>query len=146
MSHILHKALVTYVLAAMQTFFPTRSRATEYRAVAEAIVQATPDPEDEVQLAAIASLESGYATNARGRLGEIGAWQLMPWRPVPRTLAGQAKEALWRWKAQGRCGYTGEAGRKDGKCPLADNRYLRALLYSREHPFVPPEGTELAER
>jgi hypothetical protein len=153
MSHILHKALVTYVLAAMQTFFPTRSRTAEYRAVAEAIVTGAPDPTgiDEVQLASIGSFESGYATHAWSKdgLGCYGVWQICPFPrlPIPRTLTGQAREALRRWNI-GRCFYTGEANRRDGRCPLADERYFRALDYVTAHPFVAPaeDETELAER
>jgi hypothetical protein len=110
---------------------------TNYKRVADAIVRATPDHEDQVQLAAIGSFESGFYTQALGKLGEVGVWQLMPQKghPIPRSLVGQAREALRRWKEQGRCGYTGETNRRDGTCPLADHRYLRAFLWSYKHPF-----------
>jgi hypothetical protein len=139
MTPILHKALVVYVLAAMNFWLPMpRWRAAEYHKVAEAIVDATPDPEEEIQLAAIGSLESGYSVSARGKLGEIGVWQHLPMKgfPVPKSLVGQAKLAVYKWFKMGRCSYTGESNRADHKCPLADNRYLRAFDYSRTHPFV----------
>ena len=127
-----------YVLAAMCAWIAPRDwQRHDYDLIAQAIVDATPDPEDEIQLAAIASYESRFAVHAVGKLHEQGPWQLLG--RVPPTLTGQAKEALRRWKTQGRCSYTGEANRADGKCPLADHRYLRARLWSYQHPFTGEE-------
>jgi hypothetical protein len=130
----MHAALVAYVLVAMMSWIPPHpSQLAEYRQIAEAIVDATDDPEDEIQLASIASYESRFSIRARGKLGEVGAFQLLG--RAPRTVRGQAVEALRRWKQQGRCGYTGEAS-KAPDCPLATRRYLRAFEWSYAHPFV----------
>jgi hypothetical protein len=144
----LHAALVAYVLKAMCFWCPpAHHQMHEYTEVAKAIVEATPNPEDEIQLASIGSFESGYATHAWSKdgLGCYGVWQICPFPrlPIPRTLTGQAREALRRWNI-GRCFYTGEANRRDGRCPLADERYFRALDYSRKHPFVPPANDVVA--
>jgi hypothetical protein len=127
--------LYGWVLLAMVTWCPTRSlwRFVGYQRVAAAIVAASPDPEDASDLAALASLESGYDVTARGRHAEVGAWQLMPPQPCARLdIDCQAREALSRWKA-GACLYTGEPW--DGPCPLAHNRADRATIWRAAHPL-----------
>jgi hypothetical protein len=149
----IHKALVVYILAAMNHWVPaSHGRQSQYADVAEALVTGTDEsPDDALQLAAIGSFESGYSTGAVGRLGEIGFLQIRPfydgplscspWSAHPNTkcsLVQQVRIGLYRWKNQGRCGYTGETNRADRTCPLADHRYLRAFDYAYRHPFVAP--------
>jgi hypothetical protein len=65
-----------YVLAAMCAWIAPRDwQRHDYDLIAQAIVDATPDPEDEIQLAAIASYESRFAVHAVGKLHEQGPWQ-----------------------------------------------------------------------
>lgn len=141
----LHQALVAYVLAAMNAWIPAQSNPHgDYKVVAEAVVGATEDPEEALELASVSSYESGFCTRARNpRSGAKGAFQLLGGR-IPQTVSGQAKEALRRWREQGRCGYTGEA-RTAPVCPLADERYYRAFMWSYRHPFVAPAVTVAEE-
>jgi hypothetical protein len=155
----LHAALVAYVLTAMCSWLPMRHWQTlDYQIIAEAsVTAASEDPEDAIQLVAIASFESRFAVTAHGKLGEIGAFQLRPfftkpascapWSEHPMTTCTpteQARMALYRWKTMGRCSYTGEAPASE--CPFADHRYLRAFDYSYAHPFVPPSQEVVAAR
>ncbi len=147
-----------YVRAAMTEWIPPAAyQETEYRQIADAIATAAPNPEDAIQLAAIASFESRFAVKALGKKNEIGFLQIRPFfdRPVSCapwsehpttkcTLVEQARIGLYRWKVLGRCSYTGETSTAP-LCPLADHRYLRALDYLHAHPFIQPEG-EVAAR
>jgi hypothetical protein len=131
---------VAWVLSAMFAFArPAPYQREAYVAIASAIVASTDDEESWIELASIGGYESGYAIHAWSRDGRgcYGVWQLCA--PVPKALPQQAREALRRWREQGRCGYTGEANRRDGRCPLADERYLRARLWLYEHPFTREE-------
>ena len=133
--------LLAFVLAAMTSWIPPRaSQRAEYDAIAHAIVAATQDPDDAIQLAALASYESRFDTHARNRRsGARGAWQLLgrsrhDYRTGRNgTLVEQAREALRRWHL-GMCLYTGET-RRAPDCPLASERYARALQWLYAHPF-----------
>jgi hypothetical protein len=57
-------------------------------------------PSECLRLMNIAALESGFRRDARGKLGECGAWQILD---GPCT----AKEALRRMRVQGMLGYIG---------------------------------------
>ena len=153
--------MMTYVLAFMFFYFPPRDlrQGREEQQIAKAIVVASLDENDALWLASVASFEGSYRIGARGKLGEIGPWQLMPpprARAVPRDLVGQAREALARWRLLGPCGYTGEptawglkkarrpgAGPEDDleglakNCPLAFHRLMRAKAWRAAHPFNP---------
>lgn len=142
--------LLAYVFASMVDFIAPSARnipqLTRYVLIADAIVHATNDPEDAVQLASITSFESRFAIEATGKRGERGPWQLMA--PAPVALRDQAKEALRRWKVQGACGYTGEATVQNqtdlSKCPLARHRIERAQRWLDAHPFVRREPDTVA--
>jgi hypothetical protein len=136
--------LYTYLLLAMMAWIPPQSakHASEERAVAHAILQASPDTLDRLLLASLGAFEGSYRIGARGKLGEIGPWQLRPppvGRAVPRDLEGQAREALYRWKTLGPCGYTGEGAKGPSHgmkgCPMAEHRFNRAVTWWAAHPL-----------
>ena len=137
--------LYEWILSAMLAWSPPNpcnvAQLRGYVAIASAIDSATDDPDEAALLASIAYYETGRTFNAspqlKGKAGERGPWQLMPWSPVPKTLDGQAKEALSRWKLQGPCGYTGEARNAKSVCPLAHHRMDRAASWAAQHPFRP---------
>lgn len=134
----LHAALVLHALRFMVAVLPPHGGAqrAEYRAIAEAIVDATPAPDDEIQLASIAADESRFTVHALNRRsGARGPFQLLGGH-IPRGLAAQAREALRRWKI-GMCFYTGETLQAPD-CPLASIRYGRAVAWSYAHPFEAP--------
>src|SRR5208282_6601363 len=134
--------LLSYVFSAMVAWMPPKPtdtrRLLEMEHVAVAIVRATRDrehaPQDALWLASVGALEGSYRIGARGKLGEIGPWQLLPpplGRAVPKSLEGQAREALARWKELGPCGFTGEGrGKTLDACPLAFHRVRRALAWA----------------
>jgi hypothetical protein len=151
-------ALALYVFANMMNWFVFPDRVSERRktelkeiavAIADAseVVQTTECNGDVVCTAGWATneshLESGWDKNARGRDGEIGAFQLMPppkGGPVPIGLEAQAIEAIRRWNLQGPNGFTGEGvacAKEFGICPLALNRQLGGAIYVASHPFLP---------
>jgi hypothetical protein len=142
--------MIHYILAFMLFYFPATSARVwnEEVKIAKAIVDVSMDENEALLLASIASFEGSFRVGARGKMGEIGPWQLMPpprARAVPRDLAGQAREALARWRVLGPCGFTGEnAGRNPRTltelskvCPLAFHRQMRAEAWRAAHPFNP---------
>ncbi len=142
--------LLVYVLFAMFTWMPFASSSVQRSLVREheeiqialAIVQVSLDENDALLLASLGFFEGSYRIHARGKLGEIGPWQLRPppyGRSVPKDLVGQAREALYRWRVLGPCGYTGESARGPSNgvkgCPLAEHRLKRAENWRATHPF-----------
>ena len=100
-------------------------RGHEYASIAKVIERTCgQDSWCDAVLISVGHHESGYKIRARGKLGEVGPWQLLGANPAMR-LTDQAKEAWRRWTVQGAEGYTGE-----GKCPcpLAVNRRLLAAI------------------
>jgi GNAT superfamily N-acetyltransferase len=159
--------LIAYVFANMLAWFIHPEHLSEWRranlreiavAIADAslVVQTTECDGDAACTAAWLTneshLESNWDKNALGRSGEIGAFQLMPpprGRAVPKTLEGQAEEAVRRWNLQGPNGFTGErwpCAREFGICPLALNRQLGGALYFASHPFVPAPSSSFLAR
>jgi hypothetical protein len=99
------------------------ARLHELAAIAKVTADASASREDAGLLVAIGYFESGFVIRARGRMGELGPWQLMP--PAPAKLREQAKEALRRWKVLGPCGYAGE---RAPDCPLGYHRRLLGAM------------------
>ena len=140
-------SLFAYVFAAMVAWMPPAqndvARLKELERIAQAITRVTWKHEhattEALWLASVGAFEGSYRVAARGRMGEVGVWQLMPpplGRAVPKDLEGQAREALARWKELGPCGYTGEGrGKALDACPLAFHRVRRALAWAEEHPL-----------
>lgn len=129
-------SLFGYVLAAMLAMLPTRSAARfeEYEEIALAIVEATSDADDALDLVAFGRMEGSFVRRACGKLGEVGVWQLMPPQPCAIEDVGcQAKEALRRLREQGACGYAGEDWR--GDCPKGRRRRNLATVYRALHPW-----------
>lgn len=105
-----------------------------YAAIAWVIAHEARTPDDAAVLAAIGFYESGYSPQAVGKMGEIGVWQLMgpPYAATPpKTLRGQAREALRRWHEQGPCGYAGEPVTH---CVKGRNRALLAAMLRAAYP------------
>jgi hypothetical protein len=135
--------LVAWIFAAMVVWCPPSpvnvAQLGTYVRVAVAIARASDGVDDASLLASIGSFESQYHPKARGKLGELGVWQLMP--PAPADIDAQAVEALRRWKRQGGCGYTGEAANPKSTCPLARHREDRAKQWVSTHPFEKEESS-----
>jgi hypothetical protein len=142
--------MIHYILAFMLFYFPATDARLwkEEVLIARAISQVAIDENEALLLASIASFEGSFRVGARGKLGEIGPWQLMPpprARAVPKDLAGQAREALYRWTLLGPCGFTGENAGRNPKtlaelskvCPLAFHRRMRAEYWRAAHPYNP---------
>jgi hypothetical protein len=141
--------LTAWVLSAILSCFVhpdaiSPPRSAEIQKIAEAIADASfssplPDRgtvETAALLVGIAKLESGFRMAARGALGEVGVFQLMP--PAPSGLEAQAREAIRRWRVQGPSGYCGEPRSWFGPGPLARNRNLWGAIYAAAHPFPDP--------
>lgn len=116
-------------MSAMLSLMPLRQNDThrlhEYVVIAVTVARACGDNVWCASvLTAVGHFESGYVIHARGRMGEVGPWQLMGAAPDMR-LIDQAREAWRRWNVQRPEGYTGE-----GKCPcpLAEHRRLEAAI------------------
>jgi hypothetical protein len=125
------------MIAAMPASWTDRMQANVARlrelvVVAVVIAEESETDADRAALVAIGWYESGYVIRARGKLGEVGVWQLMP--PAPVRLRDQAREAIARLHRQGWTGYTGEGGRCP--CPLAEHRRGLAERLLEEHPRV----------
>jgi hypothetical protein len=149
-------SLALYVLANMMAWFIHPELVSETRRAAlRELAVAIADASEMVQTKECASdaactarwltneshLESYWDKLARGKDGEIGAFQLMPppkGAPVPAGLEQQAEEAVRRWNRQGPNGFTGEGvacAKEFGICPLALNRELGGALYGAGHPY-----------
>lgn len=153
---------IAWIAWSMLTWCPTTNlwRITSYGPVAVAAARAVvardetweARADDASQLTAIAGLESGYDVNARGKLGEQGAWQLR-WSPCEdvkrggqRALDCQARVAISRWHELGACGYTGEAADPTSDCHMGRTRMNRATWWVSTHPFVPDAQEPVAAR
>jgi hypothetical protein len=113
----------------------------EIRAIVKDITTTDATVDEALQLALSPALESGYERSAVGKLGERGAWQIMP----PASSYG-AKEALRRLRAQGIYGWMGCA-RVTEECErMAVNRQLLARIYARVFPWHSPETQEVIAR
>jgi hypothetical protein len=130
--------LTAWVLAAMVHWLPASPAVVRarYEPIAEAITAATQDPDEAAVLAAIAKWETGFRQDAVGKLGERGAWQLMP--PAPFGLRAQAREARRRMLiSYGLCGTLAKYA--SGSCfrgrVAAARREGTAMGWLREHPF-----------
>jgi hypothetical protein len=150
--------LALYVFANMMCWFMHPERVSEARKAAlRELATAIADASEVVQtrecggdaactarwLTNESHLESYWDKLARGKDGEIGAFQLMPpprGAPVPAGLEAQAEEAVRRWNFQGPNIFTGEGSRcarEFGICPLALNRELGGAIYGASHPYEP---------
>jgi hypothetical protein len=133
--------LFSYIFVAMVTWMPPAQndvrRLAELERIDAAIVSVARDVDEALWLASVGAFEGSYRVRARGKLGEIGPWQLLPpplGRAVPADLVGQAREALARWRELGPCGYTGEGrGKRLDQCPLARHRLERAIAWAKNH-------------
>lgn len=98
--------LAAYLYAFISAFWPQFTahpwQEREARAVISDIVSTDATPMEALRLANIAALESGFRRDAKGRDGEVGAFQIMK----PR-MGGGAREALYRMRVQGMIAYVG---------------------------------------
>lgn len=72
-------------------------RLQELSAIAASTCRTDSSLPEAVKLTAISSYETGFKIRARGRMGEVGPWQLMGVSPQ-MPLDDQAKEALRRMR------------------------------------------------
>ena len=116
----------------------------EMRAIALEVAQSDATPFEGRRLMNIAALESNFDRGVKGRMGEMGAWQVMP----PFKSYG-AREALRRMRGQGMVGYVGcrhaedevvVGGVKTTCQAIIDHRVDRADLYG--WVFPPPSAPE----
>jgi hypothetical protein len=104
-------------------------RLREMSAISWEIAHTDCNPEECLKLANIPKWESGYERIAKGKHGELGAWQIMP----PASNYG-AKEALYRLRVQGIEGYCGCT--KWHPCPdMVKHRVGPAIAWNVAHPF-----------
>jgi Transglycosylase SLT domain len=120
----------------------------EMRAIAAEVASTDATPFEGRRLMNIAALESNFDRTAKGKMGEMGAWQIMP----PFKSYG-AKEALRRMRGQGMVGYVGCRHAEDEvvlngiktTCQaIIDHRVDKADLYGWVFPppTVPANDTE----
>jgi len=110
-------------------------RLREMSAIAWAITKTECDPLECLELANIPFWESGYERTAKGKKGEVGAWQLMPPQPCdPRATTCQAREALRRLRVQGIEGYCG-CSRWHPCSDMVEHRIGAARDWYAEHPY-----------
>ncbi len=115
--------MIPYLLAFVMAFWPhlTRYQQHEARAIVAEVAATDGTVLEDLELVNIAAMESYFDRSAVGRLGERGAWQVMP----PAREYG-AREALRRLRAQGIAGYCGCRG----PCPaIVAHRVDRAYLW-----------------
>jgi hypothetical protein len=126
-------ALWVYVFTFILTTYPPNladsHRLFEMSAISWEIAHTDCAPEECLVLANIPRWESGYERRAVGKMGERGAWQIMP----PASSYG-AKEALRRLRVQGIRGYCGCTERRP--CPeMVERRVGPARVWYATHPF-----------
>ena len=127
-----------YVLGFILAVFPPRGRGGlhEREAVARDIAGTDCSALECLTLANIAAYESGFDRNAKGRMGERGAFQVMP----PASSYG-AHEALTRLRRQGLPGFMGFSVCGERCREMADRRTFPAKLYLWAHdpPVAEPQ-------
>ncbi len=125
-----------YVLAFILTVFPPRGPwgLHERQAVARDIASTDASPLEALTLANIAAWESGFDRKAKGRLGEVGAFQNLHGDP-------SARAALRLLRLQGILGYMGCPRRTERCEAMADRRTFPAKLFfwSHEPPAPAPQ-------
>jgi hypothetical protein len=120
--------LASYVLAFILTaWWPqTRHGMIERVEIAEEISHTDASPLEALTLANVAAFESGFERTARGKLGEVGAWQNLHGDP-------SARAALRLLRLQGIVHFMGFT-RCTTECErMADHRTFPAELYSWSH-------------
>lgn len=118
-------------------------RLREMSAITADIVSTDATILEALTLENIVAYESGFERSARGRAGEMGAYQIMPSKDTTKAQlkewqAHGAKEALRRLRVQGIDGYCGCS--KWSPCPkMVENRTRPAREWLAEHPLAPIE-------
>jgi len=99
-------AMTAYLVTFALSVWPPRPtdvhRLREIVAIAADVASTDATPEEALTLINIAALESGFERTARGKLGERGAWQVMP-----PAVSYAADEALRRVRVQGMQSFCG---------------------------------------
>jgi hypothetical protein len=125
-------AMYLYVLRFVLCFWfaPDHThRAEEIRAIAHDIASTDCSVKECLELAEIASMESGFERAAVGKLGEVGAFQNLHGDP-------SAKAALRLLRLQGLLHYMGCTTETETCMRMAANRSVKAIIYSATFPFV----------
>jgi hypothetical protein len=104
----MHQALVAYLLAFVQAFWPnlTRYQRHEVKTIVADIASTNGTPLEDLTLVNIAALESNFDTHAKGDHGRShGAFQVSD--DGGKNHDYSAREALRRMRTQGMVGYVG---------------------------------------
>jgi hypothetical protein len=119
-----------YLWAFILAFFPPHSlhRYQEERAIVRDVASTDATPLEGCELLNIASFESGFERGARGKLGEVGAFQNLHGDP-------SAKAALKLLRTQGLLGYMGCSRETEACMRMASNRTIKAIVYTSAFPY-----------
>jgi hypothetical protein len=108
---------------------PGGHRDREIKAIIADITTTDGTVAEDLQLALIPALESGYERTAVGKAGERGAWQAM-------NGDTSARHALYLLRTQGMLGFVGCGTRETEACMhLVANRTVLARIYAATWPY-----------
>ena len=146
LTHTLTAYLIAFALSWWPNVAHHRYQDHELKIIAADIASSGATPLEGLILVNIAAMESNFDTHAKGRHGELGAFQIMP----PAREYG-AREALRRMREQGMAGYCGcvRPGKKatGNECPaIVAHRTDKAILYRMAFDPLVEDGDERVTR